>query len=68
MNRLRYRFTNDYIEDARKVEKKNHHFLRDDFVEKFTETRDDKDLQGDVIRLSNALERRDSRERDDLEL
>ena len=61
-------FTNDYIEDARKVEKKNHHFLRDDFVEKFTETRDDKDLQGDVIRLSNALERRDSRERDDLEL
>lgn len=61
-------FTNDYIEDARKIEKKNHHFLRDDFVEKLIETRDDKDLQGDVIRISNALERRDVNSRGDGDL
>ncbi|MDY5728151.1 MAG: hypothetical protein SPK49_05980 [Erysipelotrichaceae bacterium] len=59
------RFTNDYIEDARKVEKKNHHFVRDDFVEKYIETRDDKDLQGDFIIMSNALERRDSIKREE---
>lgn len=58
-------FTNDYIEDARKVEKKNYHFLRDDFVEKYIETRDDKDLQGDFIIMSNALERRDSIKREE---
>ena len=46
------------------------HFLRDDSIEKFVETRDDKELQGDVIRMSNALERREANNRNenDLEL
>ncbi|MDY5727973.1 MAG: hypothetical protein SPK49_05070 [Erysipelotrichaceae bacterium] len=48
---------------------RRNHFLRDDFIEKFVETRDDKEFQGDVIKMSNAFEKRSlaKDEFDDLE-
>ena len=62
-------YTTDFIDETKRNEKKNYHFLRDDVVEKFNETKEDMEFQSNVIRFSNEMEKRDgmSREDDDLE-
>lgn len=62
-------YTTDFIDETKRNEKKNYHFLRDDVVEKFNETKEDMEFQSNVIRFSNEMEKKDgmSREDDDLE-
>ena len=58
-------YTNDYIEDKQKTEKKNFHMLSEDIVSNFEFAKSDPRLQSDVIRFSNSIENRDRSDRDE---
>ena len=58
-------YTNDYIEDKQKTEKKNFHMLSEDIVSNFEYAKSDPRLQSDVIRFSNSIENRDRSDRDE---
>ena len=47
---------NDYIEDKKKEEKKDFHFLSEDITEAFTEYRDNPEYQSRAIKVSNMIE------------
>lgn len=57
-------YTNDYIEDKQRTEKKNFHILNEDIVSNFEFAKSDPKLQSDVIRFSNSIENRDKSDRD----
>ena len=58
-------YTNDYIEDKQRAEKKNFHMLSEDIVSNFEFAKSDPRLQSDVIRFSNSIENRDRSDRDE---
>ena len=49
-------YTYDFINDKQRTEKKDFHFLSQDFVDIFYETKNNPDLQSQAIRISNMLE------------
>ena len=49
-------YTNSYIEDKKSFEKKNFHFLNEDIVNAYNESKNDPNLQASVIRESNKYE------------
>ena len=58
-------YTNDYIDEKQKTEKKNFHMLSEDIVSNFEYAKSDPKLQSDVIRFSNSIENRDRHDRDE---
>ena len=58
-------YTNDYIDEKQKTEKKNFHMLSEDIVSNFEYAKSDPRLQSDVIRFSNNIENRDRHDRDE---
>lgn len=58
-------YTNDYIDEKQKTEKKNFHMLSEDIVSNFEYAKSDPRLQSDVIRFSNSSENRDRHDRDE---
>lgn len=58
-------YTNDYIDEKQKTEKKNFHMLSEDIVSNFEYAKSDPRLQSDVIRFSNSIENRDRHDRDE---
>ena len=59
------KYTNDYIDEKKKTEKKNFHMLSEDIVSNFEYAKSDPRLQSDVIRFSNSIENRDRHDRDE---
>lgn len=53
-------YTNGYIEDKKSFEKKNFHFLNEDIVNAYNESKNDPNLQASVIRESNKYEDREN--------
>lgn len=53
-------YTNSYIEDKKSFEKKNFHFLSEDIVNAYNESKNDPNLQASVIRESNKYEDREN--------
>ena len=53
-------FANNYIEDKKNFDKKNFHFLSEDIINSYEESKNDPQLQSSVIRQSNEVEFRDS--------
>lgn len=53
-------YTNSYIEDKKSSEKKNFHFLSEDIVNAYNESKNDPNLQASVIRESNKYEDREN--------
>ena len=53
-------YTNGFIEDKKSFEKKNFHFLSEDIVNAYNESKNDPNLQAAVIRESNKIEDRDN--------
>ena len=53
-------YTNSYIEDKKSFEKKNFHFLNEDIVNAYNESKNDPNLQASVIRESNKYEDREN--------
>lgn len=53
-------FTNNYIEDKKSFDKKNFHFLSEDIINSYEESKNDPQLQSAIIRQSNEVEFRDS--------
>ena len=53
-------FTNNYIEDKKNFDKKNFHFLSEDIINSYEESKNDPQLQSAIIRQSNEVEFRDS--------
>lgn len=58
-------YTNDFIDEKQKTEKKNFHMLSEDIVSNFEYAKSDPRLQSDVIRFSNSIENRDRHDRDE---
>ena len=58
-------YTNDYIDEKQKTEKKKFHMLSEDIVSNFEYAKSDPRLQSDVIRFSNSIENRDRHDRDE---
>lgn len=59
-------YTYDYMEDKRKVEKKNFHVLNEDIVNTFKDSLEDSTLQSQAVRFSNMLEDKENNyKRDD---
>lgn len=58
-------YTNDYIDEKQKTEKKNFHMLSEDIVSNFEYAKSDPRIQSDVIRFSNNIENRDRHDRDE---
>lgn len=58
-------YTNDYIDEKQKTEKKNFHMLSEDIVSNFEYAKSDPRLQSDVIRFSNSIENRERHDRDE---
>lgn len=52
-------YTNDYMEDKKKEEKKDYHFLSEDIVEVYNEAKSNPRLQSEAVKISNMLEERD---------
>ena len=48
--------TNDFVDNKRKEEKKDFHFLSGDITDAFVEYRDNPEYQSKAIRVSNMLE------------
>ena len=55
----------EYIDDKKKNEKKNYHFLSEDIVETFNEAKNNPELQSSIIKESNRVEGIDNYRRDD---
>ena len=53
-------FTNNYIEDKKNFDKKNFHFLSEDIINSYEESKNDSQLQSAIIRQSNEVEFRNS--------
>lgn len=53
-------FTNNYIEDKKNFDKKNFHFLSEEIINSYEESKNDPQLQSAIIRQSNEVEFRDS--------
>ena len=53
-------YTNGFIEDKKNYEKKNYHFLSEDIVSAYNESKNNPELQADVVRESNKLEQKDN--------
>ena len=53
-------FTNNYIEDKKNFDKKNFHFLSEDIINSYEESKNDPQLQSAIIRQSNEVGFRDS--------
>ena len=53
-------YTNGYIEDKKSFEKKNFHFLNEDIVNAYNESKNDPNLQASVIREYNKYEDREN--------
>ena len=51
--------TNNFIEDKKNFEKKKFHFLSDDIVNAFEESKNDPNLQSEFVKASNFLEDRE---------
>ncbi len=49
-------YTNNFLEDKKNIEKKNFHFLNQDFVNAYNEAKNDSGLQAHVVRESNRIE------------
>lgn len=58
-------YTNDFIEDKQRMEKKNFHMLSEDIVSNFEYAKNDSKLQSDIIRYSNNIENRKRSDRDE---
>lgn len=58
-------YTNDFIDEKQKTEKKNFHMLSEEIVSNFEYAKSDPRLQSDVIRFSNSIENRDRHDRDE---
>lgn len=53
-------YTNGFIEDKKNYEKKKYHFLSEDIVSAYNESKNNPELQADVVRESNKLEQKDN--------
>ena len=53
-------YTNGFIDDKKNYEKKNYHFLSEDIVSAYNESKNNPELQADVVRESNKLEQKDN--------
>ena len=53
-------FANNYIEDKKNYDKKNFHFLSEDIINSYEESKNDSQLQSAIIRQSNEVEFRNS--------
>lgn len=53
-------YTNGFIDDKKQYEKKNFHFLSEDIVKAYEESKNDSELQADVVRESNKMDDRDN--------
>lgn len=53
-------FANNYIEEKKNFDKKNFHFLSEDIITSYEESKNDPQLQSAVIRQSNDIEFRES--------
>ena len=53
-------FVNNYIEDKKNFDKKNFHFLSEDIINSYEESKNNPQLQSAVIRQSNDIEFRES--------
>lgn len=51
--------TNNFIEDKKNFEKKKFHFLSEDIVNAFEESKNDPNLQSEFVKASNFLEDRE---------
>lgn len=53
-------YTYEYLSDKQKAEKKDFHFLSEDIVNAYDESKNNPRLQADAIRYSNMLDEKDS--------
>ena len=49
-------YTNEYIEEKKKEEKKDYHFLSEDIVEEFNAAKTNPRLQADAVKFSNMID------------
>jgi hypothetical protein len=49
-------YTNEYIEEKKKEEKKDYHFLSEDIVEEFNTAKTNPRLQADAVKFSNMID------------
>ena len=57
-------YTNSFIDDKKQYEKKNYHFLSEDIVNAYNESKNNPELQSSVIRESNRAEGLDKSSRE----
>lgn len=60
-------YTNSFIDDKKQYEKKNYHFLSEDIVNAYNESKNNPELQSSVIRESNGAEGLDKSSRESWE-
>ena len=60
-------YTNSFIDDKKQYEKKNYHFLSEDIINAYNESKNNPELQSNVIRESNRVEGLDNSSRDSWE-
>ena len=60
-------YTNSFIVDKKQYEKKNYHFLSEDIVNAYNESKNNPELQSSVIRESNRAEGLDKSSRESWE-
>ena len=60
-------YTNSFIDDKKQYEKKNYHFLSEDIINAYNESKNNPELQSDVVRESNRVEGLDKSSRDSWE-
>lgn len=58
-------YTNDFIEEKQKVEKKNFHMLSDDIISNYNYSKNDREIQSEAIRFSNEVDRKYRSDRDE---
>ena len=57
-------YTNDYIEDKQKIEKKSFHLLSQDIVDTYNESKENPSIQAQAIEISNDY---NEQEKDDID-
>lgn len=62
-------YTNEFIENKKAMEKKDYHFLNEEIVDAFEQSKNDPELQAHVVRESNKFDNMDYKQsqRDDWE-
>lgn len=53
-------YSNSFIEDKKNYEKKNYHFLSEDIINSYIESKNDPNLQASVVRESNRFEEKEN--------